>query len=557
MRSRTVEPAPLATLREKQETARRLSLPAGRRRLASMATLTAALGFVVLTVRPVIVEMQMVVHAGAVFRMSVATLLPAAVLAWALRLLSQRRLGAQILCRAVWWSNLIVGLLIALNFPGVVERATGAVIAVACAVALRSVGERGLDAHDPDHPFAPVRFRGQLLLALIMAFADAQTLAFSALMQLRIGMMGWTLQGTVAYAGPTILAATVMGIAVWGVYRLRTWALFLNLVANIAIAYFALEGTLGLASSVSVTLATTAAIQCFLPVPILATALGDENAGRSHLGRGRGWLMQGAVIMLAAASVLVVPMPNEGDGWMTGPGRAFHRGMFDHRRSMVQESVRERLDATSNDLRGRRFEREGIHRANFDGADLRGASFAGSSVTGSTFRNAKLDGADFRGAVLTLRYGKFVTPKGAFDGSTILGADFTGADTDAGLWAAWTPDELDGVTCPDGRPADPNDGCALRLGRVAPGYRVDLRWTDASGGADCPSAGHVSRALWVPGDRLNLQHHHYIQLADGRFMGPDGTIDPSETSWTVATTGCGTMTAEVIDRVNDPDGSAP
>ena len=128
-----------------------------------------------------------------------------------------------------------------------------------------------------------MRFRGQLLLALIMAFADAQTLVFSAVMQLRVGMQGWTLAGTVAYAGPATLAAAVMVLTVWGLYHLRTWALILNLLANFAIAYLALSGTLNVAGPVAMALAATAAIQAFLPVPILAMALGERRAGQPIL----------------------------------------------------------------------------------------------------------------------------------------------------------------------------------------------------------------------------------------------------------------------------------
>ena len=52
-----------------------------------------------------------------------------------------------------------------------------------------------------------------------MAAADALTLAFSALMQLRFGMDGWNLVATLGYAGPTVLAAVFFAISVVFVYR--------------------------------------------------------------------------------------------------------------------------------------------------------------------------------------------------------------------------------------------------------------------------------------------------------------------------------------------------
>lgn len=541
MRNRNVQPAPYEGLQEKQQGGGEV-LTDRSRRVATVATVIAALGFVALVLRPgVAYRPGMAVEwvwtiATSFGELHFPPLLPAAVLVWSLRRISTPRLGAQLVCRAVWWSNLVVGVLVALNYGNLGQKALGAVIAIACAVALLATKERGLDIREPDHPFAPVRFRGHLLLALVMAAADALTLAFSALLQLRVGAEGWNLLGTVSYAGPTLLAAAVMAVAVWGVYRLRTWALFLNLVANIAIAYFAMEGTLNLSPSVSVTLATTAAIQSFIPVPILAVALGDRNAGQPLFRRLRVVLMSAAVITLAALSVVVIPLPG-GDGWVDGPGRAFVRGLRTQPPEPVPERVR--LQATSDDLRGRSFDGEAIHRADFSGVDLRGASLRRTQLFGVRFDGADLRNVDFTQA--DFQAGRDMQP--SFEGALVEGADFTGVAVSGFVWQQLAERGLEGVTCPDGTPASSDDGCTGHLGHSDPGFRQAFEFTRTStkGSLRCGREGDPTLAfsderegvLWWRDER-------FVRLADGSLVSRFTTIRVDEDGrWHVSSELCG------------------
>ena len=449
MRSRNVQPAPFEGVWEKQQSRGDvLSKQVGT--TATVATVIAALGFVALMLRVSVFSV-----ATSLGELHLPALLPAAVLVWSMRRISEPRLGAQLLCRAVWWSNLVVGVLVALNYWSLVQKALGAVIAIACAVALLVTKDRGLDIREPDHSFAPVRFRGHLLLALVMAAADALTLAFSALLQLRFGTRGWNLLDTLDYAGPTLLAAAVMALAVWGVYRLRAWALFLNLIANIAIAVFAMDGTLNLSPSVSVTLATTAAIQSLIPVPILAVALGNTNAGQPLFGRWSAGLMRATILTVAGLAVVAVPIPG-GDGWVDGPGRAFVRGLY----RPAREPTRVRLQATSDDLRGRNFDGEVIDQADFTGVDLRGASMRRAVLADSVFDGADLRNVDFTLADLAAK--RFSASR--FEGALVHGADFTGVRVSSAVWEQLAERGLDGVTCPDGTPASIDEGCAGHLG---------------------------------------------------------------------------------------------
>ncbi len=523
MRERSVQPAPIERLRVKQERAD--VLPKRVRSVARKATVVATLGFGVLFLRKAVSEAALF-HEGSL-TLHLAALLPMCILLWSLRRIDEPRLGPQLSCRAVWWSNLVVGVLISMNYGMVVDRIVGVVIAAACAVALRSAGERGLDVQEADHPFAPVRFRGHLLLALVMAAADALTLAFSALLQLRLETANWQLGSTIAYAGPTLAAALVMGVAVWGVYRLRTWALFLNLVANIAIAYLALEGTLNLSPSVSVALATTAAIQSFIPVPILAVALGDRRAGQPLIARVRETLMLVALYGLVTVS-LVGSIVGGADGWVDGPGRSFVRGTGARStggRGPFHPDHRERLGAVGNDLRDWSFADQVLTRADFDGVDLRGVSFEAARLHGARFAEANLGGASFVRADVS---------GVSFESAKLAGADFTGAFTTDTVWPS-----TGGFTCPDGRPAYEVYGCYSKRGTVPRDDERDVVVVEPGTGTGCPDEGAVSVADVSQDGYLRVLGHETVMLYDGGVsMRWVDRVDVEGSRWTLEERGC-------------------
>lgn len=537
MRSRSVDPIPFEQLQDKRD---QVPQPlTSRFSVASVATAVASLGFFALFVRPVFEAGAL--HSEGVLRLQLAALLPAFLLGWSYPRVSMPRLGAQLLCRAVWWSSLVVGLLVSMNYGAVADKALGALIAVACATALRSAGERGLDLQEPDHPFAPVRFRGHLLLALVMAAADALTLAFSGLMQLRFGMDGWNLSSALGYAGPTIVAAAVMAIAVWGVYRLRTWALFLNLVANIAIAYFAVEGSLRLSPTVSISLASTAAIQCFIPVPILAVALGDRNAGQPLLARIRHRAMNYTVLVLATLSVGAVAFPGS-DGWVDGPGRAFVRGTSPRSRGRTQPP-RERLGALGDDLRGRDFAGE-VLADDFSGVDLRDASLRGAFLWGANFDRADLRNVDFTradfgiGSTASRRSARLQT---SAQGALVDGADFSGAQIGKETWAQFAASGLEGVRCPDGVLATKSVGCDGHLAHVPTGFRRVFTFarTSTRGSVACGRQDNLTVAFEQGGALLH-RNERYVRLANGDFVSRLSRIHPLDDGrWALSSELCG------------------
>lgn len=509
-----------------------------RLRLASVATAIAALAFFGLAVRRALSVWSPWVAGN--LQLRVAPILPLLILGWAVLAAHTPKLRAQLLCRAAWWSSLIVGVLVSLNYGAPLDKSFGAVAAVGCAVALLSTGGRGLDIQEPDHPFAPVRFREHLLLALVMAAADALTLTFSGLMQLRFGAAGWNLAGTVSYAGPTVAAALVMALAVWGVYRLRTWALLLNLIANIAIAYLALEGALRLSPTVSVSLAATAAVQCFIPVPILASALGDRHAGQPFMAPVRRWLIRGSVVLLAGYAIQSVATPT-GDGWVDGPGRAFVRGRDDKKRQSPQDlpiplrdtGPRVRLGATDQDLRGRSFDGEPMAGADFHRTDLREASFVDAGLRAANFSAAQLDGADFRGALLY---------DASFGGGSMDGADFTGARL--GPMTLYGVPET--VTCPNGQPSSPTAGCGGKLGYETSFERKRLTVVVATEKDGCPPVGHVSvTGVGRDPEYLRVLGRPYVRLARGGYQSTFGKLSTDAERWILNAPACGRIEFEV------------
>lgn len=183
-------------------------------------------------------------------------------------------------------------------------------------MALIRLRNLGLEPGPGDRVFRPAAFRTHLVLALVMACADAQTLCFAAVLQIAGGLE----HSLVAWSGLlTTACALVMIAAVWGVYRLRVWGLLLNVVGNVAIAWLALDGVLRLEFPIGATLAITATMQLLLTVPLIATVLGDRDAGRPLFG-GRlrhMWMWMLGALVVVSWGRACEPM-GERPGWLLG-----------------------------------------------------------------------------------------------------------------------------------------------------------------------------------------------------------------------------------------------
>lgn len=297
-KDRAVDPPPLHQIERLRRFGADVRSPAGKTAaMARWGLRLAMLGFVLMAV---VDNVWRPMDSGRTF----AVILPVALLLVADRKVAARSLDAQMLVRAIAWSNLVIGVLVSVwGFREFVV--AGVPIALGSGAALLALGGRGLGISSGS--FRPLAFRMQLLIALVMAMADAETLLFSGLVEatcVRIPELRWDILLMFVLntlTTPAIAAGLVMGVAVWGLLRMRTWALLLNLVANLAIARLALGGSLDVTLPVAGALATTAVLQLLLVVPILAAALGDRNPDRPPL---RSWGPRVArwTIMLAMIS---------------------------------------------------------------------------------------------------------------------------------------------------------------------------------------------------------------------------------------------------------------
>jgi len=244
-----------------------------------------------------------------------AAMLPLILLGWASRLIRSTQFGAQMLARGIVWSSLVVGVLIAC-FEAFFYAIPGAIVATCCAMALIRLRGRGLEPGPGDGRFRPVAFRTHLVLSLVMACADAQTLCFAAVLQIVLAVQKSQMPSSGLL---TSACALVMIAAVWGVYRLRVWGLVLNVVGNVVIAWLALDGVLRLEFPIGATLAITATLQLILAVPIIATVLGDRDAGRPPVGgRLRNlWVWLLVALVVVSWGRALDPMATR-PGWLIG-----------------------------------------------------------------------------------------------------------------------------------------------------------------------------------------------------------------------------------------------
>lgn len=235
---------------------------------------------------------------------------PALVSIWGARLTHDRRFRAAILSRAIAGSNLVVALVYAASVGGMFGAVFSSLLALASARSLALLGGHGLDgSQDPSTEFEPVRFRQILVIALIMAFADALTLGFSSAVA-GVRTLGFALAG-LSTGFPRALALTLgaallMVVNVRGLLRLRTWALFGTLLSNLAVAVLAMRGVLAINIYVAIALTVTAAAQSLLLVPVFAAVLGDPQAGRSHeqLGKLVRWVVPALVVLTVGLAAL-------------------------------------------------------------------------------------------------------------------------------------------------------------------------------------------------------------------------------------------------------------
>jgi hypothetical protein len=187
--------------------------------------------------------------------------IPVGLLAASAVLVHHRRLASQLVARAVLWSNLILGTVIAVvvDTP---ERPVALLLAGATGGALLLIGRAGLT--DDDGSFVPVAFRATLLGLMVMALADAQSLSLFGALELE----NFHPARPVALEYFALAAGLI--VAIVGIYRLRVWGLVLGAFTWVALATAALAGWLELPTGLAAAFVATSAVQLVLAAPLFA-----------------------------------------------------------------------------------------------------------------------------------------------------------------------------------------------------------------------------------------------------------------------------------------------
>jgi hypothetical protein len=209
--------------------------------------------------------------------------LPAGLLGLSALLVWSRSVGGQLIARAVWWSNLILGTVIALA-SNHSERSVAALLVASTGAALLAAGDRALDAPERSGRFVPLAFRGTLMCMLVMAMADAQSLLlFGSLERGACDELGHCHS-----INPTMLAiAGALLLSVYGLYRLRVWGLGLVLVASAVLAGVSFGGLIELPSVLRAAYGVSGIAQWLVCIPLmLAIARGNAGSDNSTMRSG-------------------------------------------------------------------------------------------------------------------------------------------------------------------------------------------------------------------------------------------------------------------------------
>lgn len=215
----------------------------------------------------------------------------------------RREAGAQLVVRGVWWATLLGSVTGLLTDPGTLPALFPAMLLAAGTGLWLLSREPGLGA--PGGPTELIAHRTTMTLVMILALSDLETLAMAT--------VNHEHPDELRHAVTLGLCTLAMGAAVWGLYRLRTWGLALNLALNVAIAALGLAGNLFYSPGFAYLLVATAVAQLALSTPLLLTAAGlrtaptDAYVSGQLWGRSTGWwsrLLIVALLGLGAAATV-------------------------------------------------------------------------------------------------------------------------------------------------------------------------------------------------------------------------------------------------------------
>ncbi|MEZ4410937.1 MAG: hypothetical protein R3A52_31335 [Polyangiales bacterium] len=201
-------------------------------------------------------------------------------------------LGAQLLARGLWWSNLVLGALLVF-FGGGSESSLGAGLAAACGAALVMADRRELSAAAETAGFRPAAYAGTLQLLLVLALADAQTLGLFAVIEARH-------QGATAAVFALVALGLLAGFA--GLIRLALWGVGLTMASAAALLAVMVTRAVRVDHDLRVPLGGLAVLQLAAPLPMLVSMALKKKLPEAPL-RVRGMLANGVIVAVVLVTL--------------------------------------------------------------------------------------------------------------------------------------------------------------------------------------------------------------------------------------------------------------
>lgn len=205
--------------------------------------------------------------AGVAFRVMVpadvwATWLPLVALVVAAPFAFVRSLGAQLLARALWWSNLFLGVVLCV-LGARHERPSGLALTLLCAAALLLADRRTLQGAAQARGARPAAHAGSIQLLMILALADAQTL-------LLIGVLHLEGSKDRVFPGALLLAAAgALVVGFVGLYRLALWGVAVTMITALTLLVVLTSKAIRIDGDVVPPLIVLAILQILAPLPML------------------------------------------------------------------------------------------------------------------------------------------------------------------------------------------------------------------------------------------------------------------------------------------------
>lgn len=231
-------------------------------------------------------------------------LVPLGLLLVSAALIHRAALGAQLLARAVWWANLALGTLLALDSHGR-EKTTGMLLAVATGGALFAAGRKALGEASNAAGYVPAALKSALMLLMVFALADAQTF-------LLFGSVG-LIDGT-ATKFPHFVTLTAIGlgyvVGFLGLYRLRIWGALLNAGLSVVVLVLLYAEDLIGRDSLRTFMVVLAVVHILVAAPVALSALAGVQLP-AMAPRVRGAVATGVIALLMVTSFVVWALHHE------------------------------------------------------------------------------------------------------------------------------------------------------------------------------------------------------------------------------------------------------